>query len=103
MCKNVDENISKNVSSKCSQKLPDHNLKLLDHSFNTASKKAIQKRAEASGDVIGNNISNIITKVSRNLQHNTSRTVQSETEIPKERYISPEKKQKSIDDLRLIS
>ena len=44
-------------------------------------------------------------KVSKNSQQNNSETVSNENdqEIPKERYISPEKRQEIIDDLRLKS
>ena len=43
-----------------------------------------------------------ITKVSKNLQQNNSETVTKENdkEIPRERYISPEERQKIIDNLR---
>ena len=44
----------------------------------TASKIAVQKTAEASGDLIGNNIANRITKVSKNSQQNNSKTVTNE-------------------------
>ena len=77
-----------------------YNQKLLDHAeqsaidtLNTASKKAIQKTTEATDDLI-NKIANKITKASRNLAQNILETVESETEICKERYISPEKKRK---------
>ena len=45
-----------------------------------------------------------ITKVSKTSQQNNSETVTNvyKKEIPKERYISPEERQKIIDDLRLI-
>ena len=59
--------------------------------------------------MIGNKIADKITKVSRTSPQNTPETVESETEkigfdreIPKQRYISPEKRQKPIDDLRLM-
>ena len=43
-------------------------------------------------------------KVSRSLPQNNWETITNENdkEIPKERYISPEERQKVIDDLRLI-
>ena len=73
------------------------------------TKRTIRKIAEASGDLIGNNIADKFTKVSRTLPQNSSDKVKSEaenirldTEIPKERYIFPERRQKIIDDLRLI-
>ena len=65
-------------------------------------KKSYSKKAEATGDLIGSKIANKITKASRNLPQNTSETIESETEIPRERCISPEKRQKIIDDLRLV-
>ena len=56
--------------------------------------------------MIGNKIPDQITKVSRNSQQNNSETVtnKNDKEVPKEIYIniSPEKRQKIIDDLRLI-
>ena len=53
--------------------------------------------------MIGNKISNKITGFLKNSQNN-SKTVTNENdkEIPKERYISPEERQKINDDLRLI-
>ena len=74
--------------------LPQIHLKLLQ-------KKAIQKTAEATDDLI-NKIANKITKASRNSPQNTLEAVKSEVEIRKERYISPEKREKIIYDLRLI-
>ena len=67
-----------------------------------------QKTAEATGDLIDNNFANKITKFSKNLQQNNSETVRNENdkeipkEIPKERYIPAEQRQKIIGDLRLI-
>ena len=59
--------------------------------------------------MIGNKIADKITKVSRTSSQKSSLTVTNETEnieldreIPKERNISLEKRQKSINDLRLI-
>ena len=62
--------------------------------------------------MIGNKIANAvaksydgrITKVSKTSQQNNSETIKNKhnKEIPKEIYISPEKGQKIIDDLRLI-
>ena len=73
------------------------------------SKRAIQKAVEATGDLIGNSIADEITNVSRTSPQNSSEAVTNEAknigidrEIPKERYVSPEQRQKIIDDLRLI-
>ena len=61
-------------------------------------KQEIQNKAEAAGDLTGNKISDKIRKVSRISPQKTSGIVKSKTEnighdkeIPKERYISPEK------------
>ena len=58
---NISKNISKNLSGKYSQGMLAMRQKLLDHAkqsatdaFKTASKRAIQKTAEATGDLIHN-------------------------------------------------
>ena len=60
----------------------------------TASKRLVQKTAEATGDLIGNNIADKITSIGKS------------QEKPKEKaqeiYIPPEKRQQIIDDLRLF-
>ena len=57
--------------------------------------------------MIGNKIADKITKVSRSSLQDSLETIKSETKnigicrvIPKERYISPKKRQKIIDNLR---
>ena len=55
--------------------------------------------AEATGNLIRNKILNNITKVWKTSQQSK---FESETEIPKERCISPEEGQQIIDNLRLI-
>ena len=64
--------------------------------------KKFQKTAETTGDLIGNKIANRITKVSRNPPQNNSETITNEhdKEIPKD--MSPEERQKIMDDLTLI-
>ena len=57
--------------------------------------KKIQKTAEVTGDLIGNKIADKITS-------KATKSNQQEVDTPKEIYISPEKRQKIIDDLRLI-
>ena len=53
MGKNIDKNISKNLSGKYSQKLLDHGKQYATDALKTASKRAIQKTAEATDDLIG--------------------------------------------------
>ena len=102
---NLGKNISKNWSGKDSHKLLDHAKQSASNTLKTASKRALQKSTEATCDLIGNKIDDKITK----LQWICSKTVTNEaeniehnTEIPKERYIPPEKGDKIIDDLILI-
>ena len=85
----------RNLSGKYSQKLLDHAKQSATDAFKTASKRASQKPAEATGDLIGNKIADNITKISKTLQQNNLETVTNEhdKEITKERYISLEERQ----------
>ena len=109
MTKIIGKNISKSLSGEygpvilaARQKVLDQAKKSATDALKTSSKRAIQKTAEATGDLIGNKIANKITGVSKNPQQNNSETFTNENykEIPKERYISPEKRQEIIDELR---
>ena len=104
MGKNIGKNISKNLSCKHSQKFLDHAKQSATDALKTVSKRAIQKTAAATVDLIGKKIAAKITKISNNSQKNNSETVTNEHDkgIPRERYISPEEKQEIIDVLRLI-
>ena len=85
---------AKNMSNKYTQKLIDSAKKSTTDAIKTASKTAIQKTAEATGDLIGNKIADKITEASKELHSkNNLKTDENELEIPKERYISPEKRQ----------
>ena len=64
-----------------------------------ASKAAIQKIAEANGDLVGNKSADKITSVSKIFSQNT---VESELEISKERYILPAKRLQIIHELNLL-
>ena len=59
----------------------------------TASKRVVQKTAEATEDLIGNKIADKITSVGKSKE----KTIEAE-----EIYISPEKRQRLIDDLKLF-
>ena len=54
------KNIGKDISIKYSQKLVDSAKKSATDTIATASKRAIQKTAEATGDFIGNKIADKI-------------------------------------------
>ena len=79
------KNMGKNLSNKYGQKLLDSAKKSTTDAIKTASKRAIQKTAKATGDLIGNKIADKITSVSK-------KSTNDETEVdkPKKRYISPE-------------
>ena len=57
--------VAKNMSNKYSQKLVDTAKKSATDATKTASKRAIQKPAEATGDLVGIKIANKITSVSK--------------------------------------
>ena len=97
--------MGKNLSNKYGQKVLDSAKKSTTDAVRTASKRAIQKTAEATGDLIGNKSADRITNVSKKsaekLQNNETE-VDAERATPKKRYISPEEKQHIIDELRLV-
>ena len=67
----------------------------------TASKRAIQKTAEATGDLIGNKIADKITSVSKKkpdkvLHNNDDETEDVEIATPKKKSISPEERKQII-------
>ena len=68
MGKNIGKNISKILSGKYNQKFLDHAKQSATDVIEISSKRAIQKAAEATGDLIGNNTSDRITKASKTSQ-----------------------------------
>ena len=105
--KKLDENTSKSLSSKYSPGMLATRQKLLDHAkqsatdaLKTSSKRNNQKTAEATGDLIGNKTANKIRRFSENSQQNNSEAVTNEHDKETlKRYISPEERQKIIDNL----
>ena len=93
---------SKELSNKYSQKLLDSAKKFITDAIKTASKRSIQKTAEAAGDSIGNKVADKITNASKKSKELHSEKEEANNEIPKERYVSPEKRQQIIDELRLV-
>ena len=59
------KNIGKNLSNKYDLKLLDSAKKSTTDAIKTASKRAIQKTAEATSDLIGNKVADEITSVSK--------------------------------------
>ena len=84
------------------KKLVDTAKKSPTDAIKTASKRAIQKAAEATGDLVGNKIEDKITSVSKKSTKKL-RTIDGDVELTThKRYISPEERQQIIDELRLI-
>ena len=96
----------KSLSNKYSQKRLDKAKKSTTDAIITASKRAIQKTAEATGDLIGNKSADKITSVSKKsaeeLTNNKTEEEDVEIATPIKTYISPEERQKNIDELRLV-
>ena len=99
------KNIGKNLSNKYGQKIIDTAKKSTTDAIKTASKRAIQKTAEASGDLIGNKIADKITSISnksnKELPNNDEKEEDIEITTRKKRYISPGERKRIIDELRL--
>ena len=73
------------MNNKYGNTLIDTAKKSTTDAIKTASKRATQKTAEATGDLIGN-------KIAEDLELTTY----------KKRYISPEERKQIIDELRLV-
>ena len=85
---------AKKFGNKYGKKLMDTTTKTGIDAARTTSKRIVQKTAEATGDLIGNKIDDKITSIDK--------TKEKETKKTEEIYISPEKRQQVIDDLRLF-
>ena len=99
------KNMGKGLSSKYGQKRLDSAKKSTTDAIKTASKRIIQKTAEATGDLIGNKIDDKITSVSKKpLNNNNNNNNNEDIELPthKKRYISLEERQQIINELRLV-
>ena len=87
------KNIGRNLCNKYGQKLVDTAKKSATDALESASKRAIQKKAEATEDLVGNKIADKITSVSKKpakkLQDDELQPSKAKNEISKERYISP--------------
>ena len=110
MGKNISKNISKNLNGKYVLGMSTMRQKLIDDAeqsatgtIKTSPKRVTQKSLEASGDLIGNKTAAKITKASKYSQKNISEKARNyhDIEIPTDRYLSPEEREKNIDKLRL--
>ena len=103
------KNMGRNLSNKYGQKFLDSAKKSNTDAIKTDSKRAIQKPAKATGDLIGNKIADKITSVSKNSNNNNNDNDDDDDDdddveliTHKKRYTSPEKRQQIINELRLV-
>ena len=103
--------VAKSMSNKHSQKVLDSAKKFTTDVTKTASKRTLQKTAEATGYLIGKKIADKITTISISPKEFHSQNISKELhlktnenniEILKERYKSPEKGQQIIEELKLV-
>ena len=91
------------MSNKYGKRLVDTAKKFATEAIKNASKRVIQKTAEATGDLAGNKIADKITSVSKKSTKKFP-TIDEDVELttPQKRYLSPEERQQIIDELRLL-
>ena len=87
---------AKNLNNKYSQKLVNTTKKSATDAIKTASKRAIQKTAEATGDLICNKIADKITSTSKKSHTKEIQLNEVNNELPKERYIPLKKGEKLL-------
>ena len=92
---------ARSMSNKYGKKLVYTAKKSAKDAINTTSKRAIQKTAEATGDLVGNKTADKITSISKKKSDNNNNN-NVELTTPQKRYISPEERQQIIDELRLV-
>ena len=94
---------AKNIGNKYSQNFFDRAKKSANEARKIASKRAVQKIAEAAGDLISNKIADKITCISKKtVKELPINNEDVEIIIHKKIYISPEERQQIIDELRLV-
>ena len=87
---------ARNFSGKYSKSLIDKGIDVSKKFAKTAGKKKyLKKTAKAIGDLFGNKIADKITSASKKSHDEVN------NEIPKEKYIYPNERQKTIDELKL--
>ena len=93
--------MGESLSNKYGQKFLDSAKKSLTDTIKTASKIAVQKAVEATGDLIVNKIADKITSVSKKPSNNNN---DEDVEITtyKKKYISAEERQQIINELELV-
>ena len=90
---------ARKFEDKYGKKLMDTATKTEIDAAKIASKRVVKKTAEATGDLIGNEIADKITSVGKSKEKEKEKE---KTNTPEEIYIPPEKRQQIIDDLKLF-
>ena len=93
---------ARSMSNKYGQKLVDAAKNSPTDAIKIASKRAIQKTAETTEDLVGNKTADKITSVSNkksNNKNNNNNNDDVELATHKEIYISPEERQQIINEL----
>ena len=103
------KNIGKSLTNKYNQELLDSSQKSTTDAIKTSSERAIQKTAEATGDLIVNKNADKITSISKKPSNNNNKNnnnnnnnVGAALTTHKKRCISPEERQQIINEIRLI-
>ena len=86
---------AKKIGNKYGKKIMDTATKTGIDAVKTASKRVVQKTAEAIGDLIRKKIADKITSIGKPQEKEKTKEVE-------EIYIPPEKRKQIIDDLRLF-
>ena len=92
---------ARSMSNKYRKRLVDTAKKSAADAIKTTSKRVIQK-AEATGDLVGNKMANKISVSKKSTKKLPTIDEDVELTTHKKRYISPEERQKIIDELKLI-
>ena len=90
--------VARKFGDKYGKKLMNAATKTGINTAKTASRRCVQKTAEATEDLIGNRIADKITSVGKS----KSKEKEDETKEIQEIYIPPEKRQQIIEALRLF-
>ena len=86
---------ARKFGDKYGKKLMDTATKTGIDASKTASKRVVQKTAEATVDLIRNNLTDKITSIGKSKNDDKTKKIE-------EIYIPPEKRQQRIDDLKLV-
>ena len=89
---------AKKIGNRYGKKIMDNATKTGMDAAKITSKRIVQKTAEATRDLIGNQIVDKITSIGKPKEKEKGKPKETE-----EIYIPPEKRQEILDDLRLFS